>query len=136
MFSDYFVRIARNSRNFVDNRPEKCGVCVRKARKSRKMLQLVGEKIGNHRASYGVEQGRLVPIMRGVLVEAGDDAEPSFSITLSASRGICIPGLTCQVTAPKNSRQQSMDASSCRESAASARGCVHYRQSFRDRGAG
>ncbi len=39
------------------------------------MLQLVGENIDKHRASYGVEQGRLVPIMRGVLVEAGDDAD-------------------------------------------------------------
>lgn len=39
------------------------------------MLQLVGENIDKHRASYGVEQGRLVPIMRGVLVEAGEDAD-------------------------------------------------------------
>ena len=39
------------------------------------MLHLVGENIDKHRASYGVEQGRLVPIMRGVLVEAGDDAD-------------------------------------------------------------
>ena len=39
------------------------------------MLQLVGENINKHRASYGVEQGRLVPIMRGVLVESGDDAD-------------------------------------------------------------
>jgi serine/threonine-protein kinase HipA len=39
------------------------------------MLQLVGENKDKHRASYGVDQGRLVPIMRGVLVEAGDDAD-------------------------------------------------------------
>ena len=39
------------------------------------MLQLVGKNKDKHRASYGVDQGRLVPIMRGVLVEAGDDAD-------------------------------------------------------------
>lgn len=48
---------------------------VRLARESRKMLHLVGESIDKHRASYGVEHGRLVPVMRGVLVEAGDDAD-------------------------------------------------------------
>lgn len=39
------------------------------------MLQLVGETIDKHRANYGVEQGKLVQIMRGVLVEAEDDAD-------------------------------------------------------------
>jgi serine/threonine-protein kinase HipA len=39
------------------------------------MLYLAGENIDKHRARYGVEQGRLVPIMQGVLVEACDDAD-------------------------------------------------------------
>jgi len=39
------------------------------------MLELVGETIDKHRARYAVEQGRLVQIMRGVLVEAADNAD-------------------------------------------------------------
>lgn len=34
------------------------------------MLHLVGETIDKHRAQYGVETNRLVPIMRGIYVEA------------------------------------------------------------------
>lgn len=39
------------------------------------MLHLVGETIDKHRANYGAEQGRLIQIMRGVLVDADDDAD-------------------------------------------------------------
>ena len=39
------------------------------------MLHLVGETIDKHRARYGAETGRLVQIMRGIYVEAEDDAD-------------------------------------------------------------
>ncbi len=39
------------------------------------MLHLVGETIDKHRAQYGVETGKLVQIMRGVYVEAEEDAD-------------------------------------------------------------
>lgn len=39
------------------------------------MLHLVGETTDKHRANYGVEQGKLTQIMRGVLVDADDDAD-------------------------------------------------------------
>ena len=39
------------------------------------MLYLVGETIDKHRANYGVGRGRLTHIMRGILVDAGDDAD-------------------------------------------------------------
>ena len=55
------------------------------------MLQLVGKNKDKHRASYGVKQGRLVPIMRGVLVEAGDDAD---AVILYHAIGIARPGST------------------------------------------
>ena len=38
------------------------------------MLHLVGETIDKHRANYGVGQGKFTQIMRGILVDAGDDA--------------------------------------------------------------
>jgi hypothetical protein len=41
---------------------------VHSAREGRKMLHPVGETVDKHRANYGVEQGTLVPIMRGVLI--------------------------------------------------------------------
>ena len=39
------------------------------------MLHLVGETIDKHRAQYGVGIGKLVQIMRGIYVEAEDDAD-------------------------------------------------------------
>ncbi|MFN3912224.1 type II toxin-antitoxin system HipA family toxin [Hyphomonas sp.] len=39
------------------------------------MLYLVGENIDKHRANYGVEQGKLIPIMRAILVDADDDPD-------------------------------------------------------------
>ena len=39
------------------------------------MLHLVGETIDKHRANYGVEQGKLTQIMRGILVDASDDPD-------------------------------------------------------------
>ena len=39
------------------------------------MLHLVGETIDKHRAHYGAETGRLVPVMRGIYVGAEDDAD-------------------------------------------------------------
>ena len=39
------------------------------------MLHLVGETIDKHRAQYGVQTGRLVQIVRGIYVAAGDDAD-------------------------------------------------------------
>ena len=39
------------------------------------MLHLVGENIDKRRAHYGVQQGKLTQIMRGVLVDAGGDAD-------------------------------------------------------------
>ena len=39
------------------------------------MLHLVGETIDKHRAQYGVETGKLVQVMRGIYVEADDDAD-------------------------------------------------------------
>jgi serine/threonine-protein kinase HipA len=42
------------------------------------MLHLVGETIDKHRANYGVKQGKLTQIMRGVLVDADDDADAAI----------------------------------------------------------
>lgn len=39
------------------------------------MLHLVGETIDKHRAQYGVETGKLVQVMRGIYIEADDDAD-------------------------------------------------------------
>jgi serine/threonine-protein kinase HipA len=38
-------------------------------------LHLVGEAIDKHRASYGVETGKLVQLMRGIYVDVGDDVD-------------------------------------------------------------
>ncbi|WP_298307421.1 type II toxin-antitoxin system HipA family toxin [uncultured Erythrobacter sp.] len=39
------------------------------------MLYLVGENIDKHRANYGVEQRQLTSIMRGILIDADDNAD-------------------------------------------------------------
>ena len=62
------------------------------------MLQLLGENKDKHRASYGVKQGRLVPIMRGVLVEAGDAA---LLITLAASASYIAVPAAMRLALPK-----------------------------------
>ncbi len=74
-YSNLLVRNAREGWIFIDIWSDFCDLLVQTARKSRKMLYLVGETIDKHRANYGVEQGKLTQIMRGVLVDADDDAD-------------------------------------------------------------
>src|SRR6266852_2548852 len=62
--------------NMLKNIPSEANLTVPEVRESWKMaLHLVGETIDKDRSHYLAETGKLVQLMRGIYVDAGDDIE-------------------------------------------------------------
>ncbi|TIM68641.1 MAG: hypothetical protein E5Y52_08160 [Mesorhizobium sp.] len=57
-------------------------------------LHLVGENIDKTRSHYQAETGKLVQLMRGIYVDAGEDIEATILKHAVRIANTCIPTLT------------------------------------------